>query len=200
MLIFSERYSRRFSNSRTRFSVGRLNERPITEMAQEVAREMFRKPTLLEALARWWVKKYRLPSNHELFQNSTLFELLTDFWLDKFEQKPIEAHRNAKGEIQFRDTGDTLIDRWEAQIADGEIPDLMEAFDEESIRHIEKLKAAARAKDPYAGLSMKSTVDKISAQATREGITVSDRRKPTLPNLENLSNMPTFGFSENDDD
>lgn len=126
---------------------------------------------------------------------------MTDFWLDKFEQKPIEAHRNTNGEIQFRDTGDELIDRWEAQIANGEIPDLFESFDEESLKYIEKLRAAARAKDPYAGLSMKATVDKLSAQASREGLTVGKGNTPTLANpaLEKLVNLPTFAFPDDSD-
>lgn len=152
-------------------------------------------------MSRWWVKKYRLPSNHELFQSRTLFEHLADFWLDKYEQKPIEAHRNADGEIQFKDTGDELIDRWEEQIAKGESPDLFEAFDEESIKHMEKLRAAARARDPYEGLSMKATVDRISAQASREGLTVGkpDPREELKRSLENLGSTPTFGFVEDTD-
>lgn len=130
-----------------------------------------------------------------------MFEHLADFWLDKYEQKPIEAHRNADGEIQFKDTGDELIDRWEEQIARGESPDLFEAFDEESIKHMEKLRAAARARDPYEGLSMKATVDRISAQASREGLTVGkpDPREELKRSLEKLGSTPTFGFVEDTD-
>ena len=40
----------------------------------------------------------------------------------------MEAHRQADGEIQLKDTGDVLIDKWEQQLADGETPDLWEAF------------------------------------------------------------------------
>lgn len=136
-----------------------------------------------------------------MFQSRTLFEHLTDFFLDKYEQKPIEAHRNADGHIQFKDTGDDLVDRWEDQIAKGEEPDLFEAFDEESIRHMEKLRAAAQARDPYQGLSMKATVDKISTQASREGLTVGKSNIPAelKRSLEKLTTAPTFGFTDDAD-
>lgn len=145
------------------------------------------------------MRKYQLPSNHELFLDRTLYDHLIDFYLDKFEKKPIEAHRNEQGEIQFKDTGDDLIDRWEEQIANGETPDLMEAFDEESINHIKKIKAAAFARDPYQGLSLKQTFDKISATAAAEGLTVG--KQPSVPLIDqNLRqavteriNSPFFG-------
>lgn len=149
-----------------------------------------------EALAQWWQEKYKLPSNHELFQERTVFDLLTEFYVDKFREKPIEAHRNADGEIQLTDTGDALVDRWEAQIAAGQEPDLWEAFDEESIRHLEKLRQAAELRDPYRGLSMKDTFDKVSRQAAREGLTIgkapvfSEAEKRAL--AEKLLNRPTF--------
>jgi hypothetical protein len=184
-----------------------LSEKPLTEIAQSAARQIFRTPTLQQALERWWVKKYRLPSNHDLFVDRTLYDHLIDFYLDKFEQKPIEAHRNVDGEIQFKDTGDELVDRWEEQIAAGQIPDLFEAFDEESIRHLEKLKAAAAARDPYEGLSFKSTFDKISVQANSEGLTVGAKGNTPASHedlkralAEKLANATTFGFDPNDDE
>lgn len=169
-------------------------------MAKEIARVQFKKPTLLEALARWWEKKYRLPSNHELFQERTIFDLLVEYYVDRFEEKPIEAQRNEQGEIQFTDTGDDLIDKWEAQIAKGETPDLTEAFDDESLTHIRKLKQAAIARDPYQGLSMKSAFDKIQREATREGLHIGRNNfggEALTPEkqklLEHLFNNPTFG-------
>ena len=96
------------------------------------------------------------------------------------------------------DTGDAMIDKWEAQIAKGEIPDLYEAFDEESITHIERLRQVARDKDPYQGLSMKSAFDKIQREATREGLYVG--KPPAMgmtpekqKQLEALFSQPTFG-------
>jgi hypothetical protein len=84
---------------------------------------------------------------------------------------------------------------------------LFEAFDEESIRHLEKLKAAAAARDPYEGLSFKSTFDKISVQANSEGLTVGAKGNTTASHedlkralAENLANATTFGFDPNDDE
>lgn len=127
---------------------------------------------MTEALALWWTRKYKLPSNHELFQSRTIFDLLVEFYIDRFQEKPIEVHRNADGEIQFTDTGDELIDKWEQQIADGELPDLWEAFDEESLERLKKLRAAAELRDPYQGFTMKNTFERVQTQAKREGLTV----------------------------
>lgn len=125
-------------------------------------------------------------------------------YLDRFETKPIEAHRNPDGEIQFKDTGDDMVDRWEAQIANGEIPDLMEAFDDESIKYISKLKQAAQARNPYEGLSLKSTFDKISESAARQGLTVGNQAQKSSHDLrkelaEKLAG-PTFGFDPDEID
>ena len=97
-----------------------------------------------------------------MFQERTLFDLLVEYYVDAFEKKPIEAQRNEQGEIQFTDTGDALIDKWEEQIARGETPDLFEAFDEESIQHIERVRQAQRDRDPYQGVTIKDTADKMS--------------------------------------
>lgn len=151
----------------------------------------------MEALARWWEKKYKIPSNHKLFQERTVFDLLVEFDIDQFEKKPIEVHRNAQGEIQFTDTGDELIDKWEAQIAKGEIPDLYEAFDEQSLAHVERIRQAARDRDPYQGLSMKSAFDKLQREAAREGLHIGPKPQGMTPDqqrqLEALFKNPTFG-------
>ncbi len=89
-----------------------------------------------------------------------------------------------------------MVDKWEAQIANGEVPDLYEAFDEESLSHIERLRQLARDKDPYQGLSMKAAFDKIEREATREGLHIGN--KPSINAdkqklLEELFNNPTFG-------
>lgn len=123
--------------------------------------------------------------------------MLVEYKIDLFEKKPLEAHRNENGEIQFKDTGDDMIDKWEAQIAKGEIPDLYEAFDEESLAHIERLRQVARDKDPYQGLSMKAAFDRIQRDATREGLHIGRQPTGMTPEkqklLEELFNSPTFG-------
>lgn len=153
---------------------------------------------MLEALSRWWSRKYKLPSNHELFEEQTLGDLLTEFYIDVFEKKPIEAHRNEDGEIQFSETGDELIDKWEEQIARGEIPDLNEAFDEESMKGLAKMRQKAQDRDPYQ--SMKSVLDRVERQAKSEGLYVGKTPPPQgmTPEkqklLEELFNKPTFGI------
>lgn len=75
-----------------------------------------------------------------MFQERTLLDLLVEYHLDVFENKPIEAHRQADGEIQFTDTGDPLIDKWEQQLAEGTTPNLLESFNPEAIEKLKKLK------------------------------------------------------------
>lgn len=94
-------------------------------------------------MERWWITKYRLPWNHELAQSRTFYELLVEYFEDYYEANPLEAHRNEQGNIQFRDTGDPLVDKWERDIAEGGVPDLLEAFSEPQKRSImERLERA----------------------------------------------------------
>jgi hypothetical protein len=172
-----------------------LTERSLESLAKEEARRQFRTPTLLEVLSRWWSKKYRLPSNHELFQEQTLHDLMAEFFVDQYEKRPIEAHRNENGEIQFTDTGDEMIDKWEEQIARGEIPDLNEAFDAESMKGLAKMRQKAQDRDPYQ--SMKSVLDRVERQAKSEGLYVGKTPQGMTPEkqklLEELFEKPTFG-------
>lgn len=129
-----------------------------------------------------------------MFEERTVFDLLVEYKLDLFEKKPLEAHRNADGEIQFSDTGDPLVDKWEAQIAKGELPDLFEAFDEESLTHMERLRQAAIDKDPYQGATIKDTVDRMQRIVQGElpqGFKQLTPEKQAL--LEELFKHPTFG-------
>lgn len=103
----------------------------MDEAAKDVARAKRKSPTSLEALARWWSRKYKLPSNHELFLERTEFEHLVEFYEDLFDAKPLEAHRTENGDVQFVDTGDSLIDKWETELAKGLDPNFWEAFSPE---------------------------------------------------------------------
>jgi hypothetical protein len=79
-------------------------------------------------LRRWVEERYQLPLTHEAFQDVTPFELLVWFWEDHFENNPIEAKKVGDGnEVQFV-TDDPLINKWEAEIAKGLTPDLMEGL------------------------------------------------------------------------
>jgi len=151
-----------------------LPQKDISEAAQEVARRRKLDPTLMEMIRRWWQEKYRLPSNHELFQTSTVFDLLVDFWEDYYHRNALEAYRNEKGEIQFSNTGDELIDKWEKELADGKTPDYMEAFSEEEINRLNELRMRGTTKFgksiPRPTTTLKQTADTVTEDALRQGL------------------------------
>ena len=92
-------------------------------------------------LRRWWSRKYKLPWTHELFQQETEFDLLVEMLEDHFEEDPkaaLEVWRGASGEIEFSDTGDDLIDKWERELAMGLEPDLTEGISEATRKQLEK--------------------------------------------------------------
>lgn len=114
--------------------------------------------------------------------------------MDQYEKKPIESYRNAQGEIQFSDTGDDLVDRWEEQIARGEIPDLLEAFDEDSLKHLQRIKDAQRARDPYQAMTIRDTSDKMMRILQSEKVEGFRNMPPAKQQeLEELFGNPTFG-------
>lgn len=101
------------------------------------------------------MRKYNLPSNHDLFLDRTIEEHYEDYLLWLYEDQPLEKHRNEDGNIQLKDTGDPLIDKWEAEMAAGRKPNFREAFSEEQWAEIERNinkgasdpRLAARARD-----------------------------------------------------
>lgn len=95
------------------------------------------------AVARWWSKKYNLPSNHKLFLERTLGDLHQEMVEDLLVEKTVLEKRIEDGEDSgshlFRQLnevnralgeresfGDALWDKWEREIAEGKIPDLDE--------------------------------------------------------------------------
>lgn len=91
--------------------------------------------------------KYKLPWTHNLFQDANEFELLVEFYEDLFDEHPAEALGAAKGEdgeYHLEDTGDPLIDKWEAEYAMGLEPDLTEGLSDEAKAKLEKEKAKAK--------------------------------------------------------
>lgn len=90
------------------------------------------------------------------------------FQLDFFDKNPLEVHRNEDGHIQFKNTGDDLIDKWEEQIARGETPNFAEdAFDEEALAKIERLRKRGQAR---TGGSFKNVVDSVEQSAIKQGL------------------------------
>lgn len=100
-----------------------------------------------------------------------MFELLVEYCQDLIEDNPIEAHRQSDGSIQVKDSGDSLIDRWEQQIADGEEPDLWESFAPEEQERIQQRLAKKRANAPRQ--SMKDVVESVERRAKSQGLNFS---------------------------
>lgn len=86
-------------------------------------------------LRRWWTKKYQKSPNSREYNEYTLFDLLTEFFEDYYEENPSQM-RDLK--LPFASTGDPMVDKWEKEIEQGLIPDLMEDVPKEVA---EKLKA-----------------------------------------------------------
>ena len=98
--------------------------------------------TGVAGLRHWWINKYRMPATHALFQQQSIAELNLEYYEDLYLRKhELEQEINkgsdtkglhsalaeinkALGDESASD--DPLIDRWEEQIARGEIPDLNE--------------------------------------------------------------------------
>ena len=96
---------------------------------------------MLSQLRRWWTKKYQRSAKSDEFGRYTIYELLVEFWEDYFEEHPVESIKEAKdsdGNVQFRNTGDDLIDRWEEQLAQGLMPDLTEGMTDDEIQKLNR--------------------------------------------------------------
>lgn len=116
-----------------------------------------------------------------MFTSKTWYEHALAFHLDYYEKRPLEAHRQADGHIQFTNTGDSLIDKWEEQIARGEEPDLTEAFNKESLDQVRRF-SKRRRKNGVA--SFKDLHDSLAADAKRSGLAMpggTPRPLPTFP-------------------
>lgn len=101
-----------------------------------------------------------------------MFELLVEFWEDHYTENPLEASRLADGRIQFKDTGDDLIDKWEEQLIDGERPDFMEGFSPEQIEKLNNLRTRGRSKHGHLvrGGTLKNAVDSATQDAIDQGL------------------------------
>ncbi len=78
-------------------------------------------------LRRWAEEKWKLPWSHEAIQSQTLLELLTGFWEDYYSENTMEAKRGVDGEVYYA-TGDPFIDKWEEELRQGLVPDLLEGL------------------------------------------------------------------------
>ncbi len=74
----------------------------------------------------------------------------------------MEMHRMADGEIQFTDTGDAMIDKWEEELARGLIPDLSEVISPETIKQLE-----ARRGKGVKGMTMKEVMERAGRESAK---------------------------------
>jgi hypothetical protein len=110
---------------------------------------------------------------------------LTDFWLDQYYKNPLEAYRNADGEIQFIDTGDKLIDKWEKELAEGKVPDYNEAFSQEQFETLNRLRTRGTDRFgksiPNPTSTLLDTASTVTQEALDQGLF---KRFPNLDTLE----------------
>jgi len=99
-------------------------------------------------LRRWWCKKYKRPSNDPLLLELSEPELLEEWYEDLYAEKRDLESALEEGDVDYHSTTrrlrticealeesgeafyDPLIDKWEEQLARGEIPDLTEGLDD----------------------------------------------------------------------
>jgi hypothetical protein len=94
-------------------------------------------------IRRWWIDKYKRPSNDPLYQARSIPEWQTEFYEDLYARRDglkaaLESGDTDQGKtlqalnklesILNQDekggSGDPLIDEWERDLAEGRIPDL----------------------------------------------------------------------------
>ena len=130
----------------------KLKAKTVVEAAKEIAKNNHRHPTLTTMLRKWWTDKYRLPWTPNNLGDLTTLDLLTEFYEDLFEKDKtalFEASRGEDGEIMFESTGDTLIDKWEQELAMGLEPDLTEGIGADTLEAMKQgklMKKAAKSK------------------------------------------------------
>lgn len=145
----------------------------------------------MEFLSIWWTQKYNLPSNHELFQERTVLDLMTEYYVDLYREKPLEAHRNEDGEIQLKDTGDDLIDRWEEVIAQGGEPDLWEAFNEDARTKVSK--KLGKSKKKLKDHSFGAVMEQVDRDLKRADTLKSTGQLSSNGTLTHTRRFNTFG-------
>ncbi len=79
----------------------------------------------------------------------------------RFRDKPLEMHRQDDGEIQFTETGDALVDQWEADMAAGIEPDLSAALSPEVLRKLEATRGKSK------GMTIKEVMERAGKESAK---------------------------------
>lgn len=152
-------------------------------------------------LRRWWVGKYKLPWTHEAAQNATPFELLVELYEDHFDENPREQFdmlRNAEsGEIEFEETGDELIDKWEKELALGITPDLSEGLSEDVKKKLAAERQKVQSSRPIAkeldGLvdryDLEKYVSKSAGRGTPDEARLVGQQRQSLQEVKQLKSV-----------
>lgn len=117
-------------------------------------------------------EKFQIPWTHNAIQQLDVFELLIMFWEDYYRKNPIESRRTEDGRVIFQNTGDALIDKWEAEMAAGLEPDLLEGLSPEE-----------RAREAAALERLKAQQRGVSAEGVVEGFEEDYLARHNLPVL-----------------
>jgi hypothetical protein len=103
---------------------------------------------------------------------------MVEFQLDYFDKNPLESHRNEDGHIQFKNTGDDLIDKWEEQVARGDTPTMsQDMFDDAALATLERLRARGRSRTSSGG-SFMAVHDEVARDARQQGLGVPTQGMP----------------------
>lgn len=88
----------------------------------------------------WWTKKYQKSPQSNEFKGYTIFELLVEFFEDYYDQNP-EKLREL--DLPFLSTGDEFVDKWEKEISQGIVPDILEDLPPEEAEDLLKWSKSA---------------------------------------------------------
>jgi hypothetical protein len=101
-------------------------------------------------------------------------DLLFEYWEDFYDKNP-EEHRKVlhpDGKVVFDETGDNLLDKWEAEVAQGLVPDLEEGMSKEERERLrqerEKARAEGRQRKPDMRVKQSQYESKSVARGSRE--------------------------------
>ena len=141
-------------------------------------------------LRRWWTKKYRLPITSEHWKESFFEDLYVEFFEDLlFEDEDFARVQRLKYLGVEVITGDDLLDLWERQIAQGQVPDMDVGEDEKAKERDRKVREAARKHKEQTGQTiykakLHPAIDYM--EAVREGL---DPYELTAGKEEQLAEM-----------
>jgi hypothetical protein len=108
-----------------------------------------------------------------------MVDILVEFWEDHYYQNPLAASTKADGTVQFEDTGDPFIDKWETELANGKIPDYLEALNDEQRIKLNNLRKRGKTRHGHLvkpPATLKGAADSVTQQAIDQGLNDPNNR------------------------